>query len=349
MSQYLKALAAGRRATRAAQYAAAISAFDQALQAHPNDPRAFAERGHASYLNKHYDQAEGDLARAAQGTDDRRLRAQVFYNLGLVREALGRDGTSAFALSNFLNATAAAKKKLAGKERCPVEVDRNPTVPEIAQYRDWLAFYADYQGAFLDTEVKPSTNAEARALFCDTAGCSGPKPWLVEIEGRKSFLVNESKEGLTVAPVALTWLMGGLNFCYPTVEASVLQRKDGMAVVQVHVVDGVPVTICDPDGHDHDCTDQELEAIGRDPGSMKWVRGCKTQPFTSFKVFDVKTNKWALSVTHYDDLDQYTKESENVRVTVDDQNGLNVSGPDCRTRISWTAAGPQATRHPSPE
>ncbi len=173
LATYLKALTAGRRATKAAKYEDAVSAFNTALTARPNDPRAYAERGYAALLAKDYTGAEADLVRAAQGTKDRVLRAQIFYNLGLVREANGRDANSAFTLSNFLHGSAAAQKKLVGKEACHVEIDRSPNADEVTKYRDWLAFYAAYQDAFFDSDAKPDRNETARQQLCGRAGCNG--------------------------------------------------------------------------------------------------------------------------------------------------------------------------------
>lgn len=337
LAAYQKALGDGRRATKAAKFKEAATAFDAALVARPDDSRAYAERGYAAYLAKSYGRAEDDLSRAAQGTDNRQLRAQVFYNLGLVREARGRDGTSAFALSNFLHKTAAAQKKLTGKETCPIEVERNPQSDEPVQYRDWLAFYTEYRDAFLHGDTKPEANAAARQLLCGTAGCEGTGPWLIDIEARKSFLVSEIQGSLSVATVALTWQMGGLNFCYPTVEAKIIQRKGDRIVVRAHIEDGTPTVICDPTGNSHPCTEQELAEQERSPDSQDWVRGCDMHSYSRFKVFDTSTGKWTMTVTQYDDIDQTLKPSERVQVQLDD-TGIVATGPNCRLHLPLSTA-----------
>lgn len=338
VAQYLKALTDGRKATKAARYADAIAAFNLALETRPSDPRAFAERGYAALLGKDYSSAEDDLRRAAQATVDRGLRAQVFYNLGLVREARGEDGTSAFALSNFLRPTAAARNKLGGKENCPVEVDRSPK-DESVHYRDWLAFYTEYESAFLHADTKPESNDAARKLLCGASGCAGRSPWLVDIEGRKSFLVSEDRSGLAVATVALTWFKGGLNFCYPSTDASIVQRNANLIVVRVRVTDGVPEVICDPVGKAHARTEEELAEHERNPESQDWVRGCRTSTFTSHKVFDSAAKRWTLTVTQFEDLDELLKSSERIGIQVD-SNQISVTGPNCRVQLPLSAHSP---------
>lgn len=102
---------AGQSPVSATLLCGALVAFTRALAANPRDPRALAERGYVVLLAKRNGRrAEQDLRCAAEAGGDRRLRAQIFFNLGLVREADGRDGTTACALSNTLHATEAARQ-----------------------------------------------------------------------------------------------------------------------------------------------------------------------------------------------------------------------------------------------
>jgi hypothetical protein len=149
--------------------------------------------------------------------------------------------------------------------------------------------------------------------------------------------VSKTSDGLDVATVALTYLIGGLNFCYPTADAKVVQRKGRILVVRVRVVDGEPVTVCDPNGNAHSCTEQELADQEQNPDSQNWIRGCNTHPNTSFKVFDVVARKWTLIVTQYDDIDSFVTESERIRVNLGD-TGIDIVGPDCKLHLDVSAA-----------
>lgn len=118
---YAAALVEGRKATLAKSYKAAVDAFTRALAAIPRDGRALSERGYAHFLDKDYGHAETDFefALASIATTDKKLLAQVEYNLGLVAEAQEHPGVAAgyFHRSYELNPTDAAKKRMGA---CPV-------------------------------------------------------------------------------------------------------------------------------------------------------------------------------------------------------------------------------------
>jgi hypothetical protein len=128
---YRKALAAGRTATRKKDYPLAIRDFDDALIARPDDGRVLAERGFAKLQAADYDGADADLQRAITfAGKDKRLKGQIWFNLGLVAEGRHDDGAAydAFQASNAANPSEAAKAKIVagkGKESslCGVRAD----------------------------------------------------------------------------------------------------------------------------------------------------------------------------------------------------------------------------------
>ena len=111
---YAAALALGRKLTVSKKYPEAIAAFTRALGAIPDDGRATSERGYARYLAKDYDHAEADfqLALTELGDGDKKVLAQVEFNLGLLASARGRDGAAHFHRSYDLSPTAAAKARM---------------------------------------------------------------------------------------------------------------------------------------------------------------------------------------------------------------------------------------------
>jgi tetratricopeptide (TPR) repeat protein len=328
LATYTKSLAAGRSATKAANYEAAARAFTAALDAQPDDPRALAERGYAAYRAGKLDDADRDLARAAELAEERVLRAQVFFNLGLVREARGEDAISAFALANALRPSEAAKKRLAGKSACAVEIERDPKAIDSKVYRDWLAFHADVEGE-LQLEGKPRTSDEARKILCDATpeSCNGKGPWFITDHSRRDFLVHESKQGLAVATVATA---DALGMCPLGVNAEIVHRAGDTIVVRAHGGSGYGVTLCDSSAGelDHECTSEELEAIANDSGSQNWMKGCNWRSHTKYEVLDLQALTARLIVTEYDDMHAGRKEAEQTRISVD-ARGVVITGPGC--------------------
>lgn len=330
---YLKHLAEGRSATKAAKYEAAAAAFTEALWAKPDDAQAYAERGYAAYLAKKLDDAERDLEQAAERAADRKLRAQIFFNLGLVREARQEDATSAFALSNFLHATDAAKKKLVGKNACALEIERSPSAVEQKTYGDWLAFHADVErDMFLDR--KPATSDDAKRLLCERSGCQGAGPWVVTDHHRRAFLVSESERGLSVATVATA---DALGMCPLSVDAEIVHSSGDTIVVRAAGGSGYGVMLCESHDASHECSAEELEEIQKNPESHDWIRGCRWSAHTKYEVLDRATLTSTLTVTQYDDMNKGLKESEQIRVSVDG-SGIAVTGPGCSALLPLKAA-----------
>lgn len=141
---YRAGMRTGRKATDAKNYAEAITGFDAALVAKPNDARALGERGYARLLQgTDLDAAVRDLDAAASGTKDQKLLSTIWFNRGLLHEKRGdaTNATASFAIANLMRPTKAAAAKLAGKDPCPIEVLRTFAVEEYQtlQAADWAA------------------------------------------------------------------------------------------------------------------------------------------------------------------------------------------------------------------
>jgi tetratricopeptide (TPR) repeat protein len=110
----LAALDAGRKKTRAKDYAGAMSDFDRALAASPDDGRVLAELGYAAMLAGDNTRAAAANRRALTVVHDKKLRAQVLYNEGRVAEAQGDKEASrkAYAESLALRDNAEVRRRL---------------------------------------------------------------------------------------------------------------------------------------------------------------------------------------------------------------------------------------------
>jgi hypothetical protein len=116
MRRYAAALKQGRTLTLEKKYAETVAAFDAALAAIPDEPHATAERGYAKLLSGDTTHAEMDFWRALKAAPmaDKKFRAQVYFNLGLVNEKQGDDdeAQSDFRTSYEYNPTPQAKAKM---------------------------------------------------------------------------------------------------------------------------------------------------------------------------------------------------------------------------------------------
>lgn len=186
LAEYQAGLKKGRKLTLAKDYDGAVAAFDGALKAVPDDARALSERGYANLLAKKWDAARVDLLKAQRRATDRVLQAQIWYNLGLVEEGKGDAAAAqqAFAKSNELNPTNAAKKKLEGKSACAAAIDT--TKSKATEYASWKALYdalaKAYEADGATIEDKPKDEAGAKQSLCEeSAGCKGDGPFVVWI------------------------------------------------------------------------------------------------------------------------------------------------------------------------
>jgi len=180
----LAATAKGRSAAAKKDFPAAIAAFTDAVKHAPHDARPLGERGYVRFLSGDSDGAETDLEAARHLGAPPKIAAQIWFNLGLVREQQG-DGEgarTAFATSQSLAPTRAAAGKIAGLSTCTVEVS-TPADPQPAA--SWIE-----AAALVSSEPAPATEADAKNAVCtyswsaDTTGephdaCDGDAPWLV--------------------------------------------------------------------------------------------------------------------------------------------------------------------------
>ncbi len=328
LAAYQKGIGEGRKATKAAKYKEAHEAFTAALLAKPGDARALGERGYAAFLAKDYEEASEDLYQAATGADDPTLRAQIFYNLGLVREAQGQEATSAFALSNHLHASAAAQKKLGGKSACLADVDRKAEAN--VKYTDWLAFYkVAMDGDVAADDAKPPTSSDAaKKELCATSKCDGAGPWIVSVGGwphSQTFLVIDAKPGLSVAKVGEAFS----GRCSGSATAEIVESKGGVLVVRTEEEMPQVLYMCFPEkGEGHICTEKDGDDVERQSACSD---GAKS---TTYAVFDVAKSTRTLRVTHDDGMDGLAKPGERTEITID-AKGLTLKGPGCNEALPF--------------
>jgi tetratricopeptide (TPR) repeat protein len=209
-------LAAGRQHTAKESFAEAIAAFDRALEAIPDHPRALAGRGYARLLAQELELAEEDLQRAFRRASELNLRSAVVFNLGLVAE---RRGDAAAARTAFLEAyalrpSAAVRAKLDAAdddEACGMR--RIDAVGKT--YPDWLTLWRGLAAELRTAGVtesdgmgedpigpEPTDIAAARKRL----GVSDERgPWLVEWKSTSS----ESPEENLGCPVLFALVSRG--------------------------------------------------------------------------------------------------------------------------------------------
>jgi len=184
LQSYHAALSAGRKATLDKDYPAAIKAFDGALAAKPEDPRALSERGYAKLLARDFKSARTDLDKSARTTTDNKLRAAIAFNQGLSAESLGEAAAAQlyFARSNALNPTKPAQTKLEGKSKCPAALTKDEVKGSfVGSWRDaWTAMTIAYAAEVFPNTVedKPTSDDAVKKLVCE-ADCKGEGPWVV--------------------------------------------------------------------------------------------------------------------------------------------------------------------------
>jgi hypothetical protein len=88
-TQYLAALARGRKATTAKDFAKAEAEFSACLQLVPGDPRALGERGYARLRANKLDDADADFKVAVEKAGSTALLAQLVHNRLLVARQRG--------------------------------------------------------------------------------------------------------------------------------------------------------------------------------------------------------------------------------------------------------------------
>ena len=107
-------LDAGRKKTRAKDYAAAIAAFDRALSSDPELASGYSGRGYAHLLAGDFVKAKADFAAALTRDARPEFQAAVYFNLGTAAERSGdlTAAKTAYEKSNTLRPTRQAKAAL---------------------------------------------------------------------------------------------------------------------------------------------------------------------------------------------------------------------------------------------
>lgn len=188
LAAYTAALARGRRATRERRYPAAIQAFNDALAVHPTDARALAELGFAHLNDGNNDAAEANFTAALAGAGDPELRAQIWFNLGLLRDRAQDPEAArvAYANAHVLRPSPATRGKLAGRSMCAVEI-RKSHIDDAVIVPSWIELLARVgPGAEEAGPAREVTSeAAARARLCGPEGkgaiqspCAGDGPWI---------------------------------------------------------------------------------------------------------------------------------------------------------------------------
>jgi hypothetical protein len=92
---YQKALKQGRALHKKKKYPEAVAAFQEALKAIPDDPRALSELGYAAYFDKDFALARESTQKSIDLSADANIKAASLYNLGLIYEATSEDKKAA--------------------------------------------------------------------------------------------------------------------------------------------------------------------------------------------------------------------------------------------------------------
>jgi len=100
---YPQAMADGARQMTTNDIHSAVISFRAALEARPNDPRALTELSWATFLAGEFDAAAQAANLATSYTNDPRLQAMAYYNLGRAEEARGATAEAEFAYAASLN------------------------------------------------------------------------------------------------------------------------------------------------------------------------------------------------------------------------------------------------------
>ncbi len=185
---YEPAMAEGRDAFAKQDYAAAVVAFERALVATPEDPRALSELGWAALHDGDLALAERVLVRATEQGGEPRLVAASLYNLGRVREAQGRksDAAALYERSLGLRDSRTVRARLGKLALAPAKatLDVELLVGPFAELAQWC-----------DDHVHPTTPAATPR--CD-----------LELPPRRGLVIEqptfESTEGIREARFVAT-------------------------------------------------------------------------------------------------------------------------------------------------
>jgi tetratricopeptide (TPR) repeat protein len=329
------AMKIGREATLAADYTKAVTAFDEALALLKDNPQALAERGYAKLKTKDYEAAEKDLMAAREKTPKPKLEGQIWFNLGLIAE--GRrdfDGAKlAFAKSDALNPSKAAKKRLTSGPACTAKIDRKAIPGNTAS--SWLAAYQDLsvevEGSTVETP--PTNEAEAKALLCPD--CTATSPSIVRLGAEYYWYYHAVFALADGKPLIFSNLGEGMmaRCSYndeltidpknPTHLTALSEMQDLTYVMSVDRSDGTSELV--------DC-----DGVGDCMSACFIGSSTKTDYF-----FDLKTKSLALIITRYQ-TEGSAKPGENTNsrwsTNIDlkvEENNIAVKGGGCDEKLSW--------------
>ncbi|RYE84183.1 MAG: tetratricopeptide repeat protein, partial [Myxococcales bacterium] len=191
--RYIEALAQGRVKTRKKDFAGAVAAFDQALEASPHDARALAERGFARLQTGDLDGAERDMHAALDRTPDRAVLSATTYNLALVADKRGNK-----ALGDELREAARGNRRPGSQGgTCDSIVRRGKQVEDpselktlqtLRQVRAELMSHAAIFSETIEPPL-PTTNEEGelrKAMLGD-----GPGPWELTVGNARHLLFGQ--------------------------------------------------------------------------------------------------------------------------------------------------------------
>jgi tetratricopeptide (TPR) repeat protein len=132
----------GRKATLAKEYEEARTAFTRCIDVSKANGRAISERGYAAMLANQLELAEADFDDARRLTTDSKLLAQIWFNIGLVREKHGEidNALVAFSQSYQLSPSKAAKDHMAAKP-VPCKDANGQAAKPGTSFPNWASVY----------------------------------------------------------------------------------------------------------------------------------------------------------------------------------------------------------------
>ncbi len=353
--RYRSAMTNGRIATIQRRYNAAVGAFDGALAAKKNDPRALAEKAYARLMSgKELDLARSDLEMAAANTKDPRLLSQIWFNLGMVEDELHESDNAQvdYWMADHVFPSPAARSKLKGKKICPVRTDYTfkSAFPEKTRVQapGWLALWKELPATTWDDDNAPKTDDEAcKALTGkDVAAAAVTFPVIITAghggAGRAAFVVGKSDTGL--GAVALGADVGGR--CPGDVAFEIVRTRG--AIVHVNgreTPEGGYSYMCThvdagADGPVGPCTDAEFANDGT-PVQSFCAGGAATERDV---VIDVQRGT-VLVALERPYVDSKAGAKGTVTVALGDR-GLTLTGLDCTgTTIPLVAPGDAGAPH----
>jgi hypothetical protein len=232
---FITALVQGRTDLRDKKVEDAQRSFAVARTIQPWDPRPLFERGNANLVAKKYELALLDLEAARERATNVGFAAQVVFDVGAAREALGDapGARAAFVAVQRIHPSEIAATHLTQKSSCDADVDRR-RVPG-ARAHNWLAVWkllaADYLRNHDPLALAPaSTEAEARAALCPN-GCDGGGPWIATIGSEERLLALVAPAGAEL--VAFPRIGRALEGVCPSADA--ISIDTASAPARVHV------------------------------------------------------------------------------------------------------------------